>query len=245
MSTPAFDTFNQYAFGNYAGQIEDRNHADVVSRLAIGGAIGYGLAVTDTGERSAQLPGSTDIPYGITVRETIRDNPAGDNPTPEYPEDHEMSVIRVGRIHVTTTDGSAVGEPVYVTPSTGVITNDPSGSLQATPDANNTGDGTAGSLAVVSGAIPGRYRAVLTATATDGGTFTVYDPNGANLGTVDVGNAFDNGIQFTISDGAADFVIDDQFYFDVTTTNILFPNAKFKTAASAGALALVQLDGNA
>lgn len=154
MST-AFDTFNQYALGQYPGQLEDRSHADVVTRLASGSDIGYGLAVIDTGYKTAELPTGSEVSNGITVRETVRDNPAGDNPTPVYPQDHEMSVVRVGRIWVTTVDGAAAGDDVYVVPATGALTN-------------------------VAGATP----------------------------------------------------------------NIQLPNAKFKTAAAAGELALVQLDGN-
>lgn len=119
----AFDTFNQYAFGHYPGQIEDRSMADVVSRAASGSDIGYGLAVIDTGIRDAALPTGTEVSNGITVRETMLDNPAGDNPVPVYKQDHEMSVIRVGRVWVTTVDGAAIGETVYVVPGTGELTN--------------------------------------------------------------------------------------------------------------------------
>lgn len=120
----AFDTFDQYAFGHYPGQIEDRSMADVVSRVASGSAIGYGLGVIDTGIRDAALPTGTDVSTGITVRESMRDNPAGDNPVAVYPQDHEMSVIRVGRVWVSTVDGAAIGEQVYVVPATGALTND-------------------------------------------------------------------------------------------------------------------------
>jgi len=123
----AFDTFDQYAFGHYSGQIEDRSLADVVSRLASGSAIGYGRAVVDVDERSAKLPGEGDTPTAITVRETVRDNPAGDDPTPEYPEDTEMSAIRVGRVWVVTDVETETGDQVYVVPDTGELTNDDDG----------------------------------------------------------------------------------------------------------------------
>ena len=123
----AFDTFDQYAFGQFDGQIEDRGLADVVSRIASGSDIGYGLGVIDDGQRSAKLPTGSEVSTGITVRETVRDNAAGDNPTVVYPEGHTMSVIRVGRVWTTTTDGAAIGDSVYVVPSTGVITNTDSG----------------------------------------------------------------------------------------------------------------------
>lgn len=121
----AFDTFDQYGFGHYDGQIEDRSLADVVSRVAANSDIGYGLGVIDIDNRSAELPTGTEVSNGITVRESIRDNAAGDNPKPVYPQDHEMSVIRVGRVWVTTAAAAAPGGAVYVTPGTGVITSDP------------------------------------------------------------------------------------------------------------------------
>lgn len=149
----AFDTFTQYAADAYPGQIADRAMLDTVTRLAVGSAIGYGLGVIDLDDRSARLPTGSEVANGITVRETVRDNNASDAAV--YPEDHEMSVLRVGRIYVTTVDGAAVGDSVYVVPDTGEITN-------------------------VAGATP----------------------------------------------------------------NIQLPNAAFKTAASAGGIAMVQLDGN-
>lgn len=119
----AFDTFNQYAFGQFPGQIEDRGLADIISRLAEGSDIGYGLAVRDTGYRTARLPTGAEVSHGITVRETVRENPAGDTPTPVYPQNNEMSVIRVGRIWVNTVDGAAPGDSVFVVPDTGELTN--------------------------------------------------------------------------------------------------------------------------
>jgi len=123
----AFDTFNQYVDRAFNGQIEDRAMADVVSRVAEGSAIGFGLGVIDTGPRSAKLPTSTEASNGITVRETVRDNQSGDNPTVEYEQGDGMSVIRVGRVWATSDAGAAVGDSVYVIPSTGVLTNDAAG----------------------------------------------------------------------------------------------------------------------
>ena len=119
----AFDTFDQYSLGHYEGQVEDRGMADIVTRLAVDSDIGYGLAVIETDERSASLPTGAEVSNGITIREAVRDNPAGDNPTPGYEQDHEMSVIRVGRVWVKSVDGSAVNDLVYVVPGTGQLTN--------------------------------------------------------------------------------------------------------------------------
>jgi hypothetical protein len=146
----AFDTFDQYAFGHYPGQIEDRGMADVVSRVAAGSDIGYGLGVIDTGIRDAKLPTGSEVSTGITVRESMLDTPAGDNPTPVYKQDHEMSVIRVGRVWVSTVDGAAIGEQVYVVPATGALTNtDNSATNIALPGAVFKSAAAAGEMAIV------------------------------------------------------------------------------------------------
>ena len=120
--TTAFDTFDQYGFGAYDGQVADMGNTDIVSRIA-DEAIGYGLGVVDTSDATAKLPTGSEVSTGITVRETVRTNQDGLNPVPEYAAGETMSVIRVGRVHVTTVDGAALGDDVYVVPATGEITN--------------------------------------------------------------------------------------------------------------------------
>lgn len=145
----AFDTFNQYAFGHYPGQIEDRAGAEIVTKLAIQSDIGFGLAVADIDYRSAALVDSeyTD-PTGITVRETVRDNEAGNNPTTVYEEDTEMSVMRRGRIWVAVSDGAAAEDPVYVDPADGTIKSGSTGNTQF-PNATFKTSASAGELALV------------------------------------------------------------------------------------------------
>jgi hypothetical protein len=146
----AFDNFSQYGFGHFPGQVEDLAMSDIVSRVADSSAIGYGLGVIDIDQRSARLPTSSEVSNGITVRETVRDNPAGDKPTPEYPQDHEMSVMRVGRIWVTTVDGATFGDDVYVIPNTGDLTNDAAGGTNIQlPNAAFKSAASAGDVALV------------------------------------------------------------------------------------------------
>lgn len=146
----AFDTFDQYAFGQYDGQMEDRAMADVVSRIATGSAIGYGVAVFETSQREARLPTGSEVSKGITVRETVRDNPAGDSPTPQYDEGEAMSVIRVGRVWVSTVDGAAHNDDVYVVPDTGELTNTANtGTNIQLPNAKWKSDANAGGRALV------------------------------------------------------------------------------------------------
>ena len=125
----AFDEFDQYAGRAYPGMLADRNHADVVTRLITDtNGVGFGVAVTDVGERSAEIPGAGEVPNGITVRETVRDNDATD--TPEYPQGYEASVVRVGRVWVKAA-GATKGQ-VYVVPDTGALTSSASGNLTFT-----------------------------------------------------------------------------------------------------------------
>ena len=123
----AFDNFDQYADLAYEGQVADRGNVDIVSRVANGSDINYGRAVRDIDQRAARLPTGSEVSHGITVRETVRDNPAGDNPTPVYPQGEAMSVMREGRMYVATVDGAAVNDSVYVVPDTGELTNDAAG----------------------------------------------------------------------------------------------------------------------
>lgn len=86
-----------------------------------------------------------------------------------------------------------------------------------TAEAGNVGNGTAAvaSPSTGVGAQDGQYRAVCVGTATNGGTFEVYDPNGDPVGTATVGTLFSNEVRFTISDGSTDFAAGDEFKIDV------------------------------
>lgn len=96
------------------------------------------------------------------------------------------------------------------------------GSPTSTPDAGNTGDGTVGSLSVTGAPRPGAYNLECTAVAVDAGTFKLVDPNGTVLKsdiTVGVAQSV-NGLDFTISDGAADFAVGDKFAVEVPATDM-------------------------
>ncbi|HEV7278393.1 MAG TPA: phage tail tube protein [Devosiaceae bacterium] len=87
------------------------------------------------------------------------------------------------------------------------------GSATVAADAGNTGNGvlTLADPAFAAGAAAGDYRVVCTAAAAGGGTFEVLDTDDEQIGTVDVGDAFDGPVKFTIADGAADFEVGDEF----------------------------------
>lgn len=86
------------------------------------------------------------------------------------------------------------------------------------PVVSGTGNGTISALSLGPDARPGRYRFVCTATATNGGTFTVTGPDGDVLGifvlTAGAGTASaftTRQINFTITDGGTDFAANDAF----------------------------------
>lgn len=81
-----------------------------------------------------------------------------------------------------------------------------------TADAGNTGDGTCAAASLGAKAQLGTYTLECVATAADGGTFAVFAPDGARLADALVGAAYSGPqVNFTISDGAADFVLGDKF----------------------------------
>jgi hypothetical protein len=91
----------------------------------------------------------------------------------------------------------------------------------------NTGNGSIGSLSVLSGAQTGNYVATFSSPT----SFTVTDPLGRTLASGAVGVAFANQIGFTISAGGVAFVAGDSFAID----NILPPASGFYTIATAAA----------
>lgn len=72
-----------------------------------------------------------------------------------------------------------------------------------------------GTTPVLAGAKAGAYTATCVATATNGGTFRVEDPDGNVLGDVAVGGTFSDDIKFVIADGATDFALNDRFTITV------------------------------
>lgn len=91
------------------------------------------------------------------------------------------------------------------------------GAAAAAAKAGNTGNGVFtldAATPILSGAKVGVYVARCIEAAANGGTFRVFDPEGRVLGDVAVGGTFADQIKFSIADGAADFVVGDEF--DVT-----------------------------
>lgn len=118
--------------------------------------------------------------------------------------------------------GIGFGLPVFKgTTDKGVIEGDSEVfSAVAAARAGNTGNGTITPTPTVGvGAKAGVYTAQAFATASNAGKFRVEDPDGIEVGVATVGVAFNRGgLQFTIADGATDFVDGDTFEITVTAT---------------------------
>jgi len=107
-----------------------------------------------------------------------------------------------------------------------------SGTITGAAVAGNTGNGTIGSLSVQGSAKKGVYRITCIEDATNGGRFTVEDPEGKTLGVATVAKVHASGIRFTIADGSTDFAVGDSF--TATVTNLAVKHKKSLNSATDG-----------
>lgn len=104
-----------------------------------------------------------------------------------------------------------------------------------TADAGNTGDGTVTAVAGIPGIIPrvGTWLLTCVDTAVHGGTFSLTDPGGnvirnnlvmtAGAGVATIFTIPEAGLVFTITDGAADFILADEFAIAITASGKYVP----------------------
>lgn len=95
---------------------------------------------------------------------------------------------------------------------------DEGGAVTVTPTAKagNTGNGSIGTVTADTGAEQGAYKVLIIEPATNGGTFRVERPDGTEDGTGTIGVAYNGTINFTLADGATDFVAGDGFTVNVS-----------------------------
>lgn len=94
---------------------------------------------------------------------------------------------------------------------------------------NAGGTGAIGAVVVGAGAKKGVYKLVCIEPAANAGKFEVNDPDGVIIGVATVGVAFNaGGLQFTIADGATDFISGEGF--DITVAD---GDGKYLLAAAA------------
>jgi hypothetical protein len=105
---------------------------------------------------------------------------------------------------VDLASGQVLGKIKTSTPTTGTA-------------GTNTGNGTCGSVTAGNLVKIGTYTLTCIAAATNSGTFEVKDPDGQALGRATVAVAYTSSqINFTIADGATDFIVGDKFTIAVT-----------------------------
>ncbi len=95
------------------------------------------------------------------------------------------------------------------------------GALSATAEAfaGNTGNGVMGAITVDAGAPTGEYKLLITEPASNVGNFVVERPDGVVDGQGDVAAAYNGSINFTLADGATDFVAGDGFTITVVAAD--------------------------
>ena len=114
--------------------------------------------------------------------------------------------------------GSLIGEISKVCPTTG------------TADGGNSGNGTCTSVTAGTKAELGTYTLRCIDADTDAATFAVYTPSGVRLYDAATGVAYSSPhINFTVSDGSADFVVGDSFTIAITSPS----SEKYKLALAA------------
>ncbi len=106
----------------------------------------------------------------------------------------------------------AVGENLTRGAVVGKIT---VGAASAAAAAGNTGNGTMGAVTTGADAKPGVYKVVIVEPGANVGTFIVEDPDGVIVGRGTVAAAFTGPVNFTLADGATDFVSGDTFNITV------------------------------
>lgn len=114
------------------------------------------------------------------------------------------------------------------------------GTVTGAAQAGNTGNGTITGLSAGGAAKVGVYRAVCIEPGANVGTFALFDPDGVEVGTATVAVGFTGPVNFTINDGAADFISGDTFNISVSGLTskytILAPAATDGTQIAAGIL---------
>ena len=102
------------------------------------------------------------------------------------------------------------------------------GTLTSSPGPTNVGDGTVTGLSLTGTPASGTYALTCTSAVVDGGVFSLVDPSGNAVGgpiTIPPGPGGSitvdrNGLEFTLTDGAADFAVGDSFAINVPATAV-------------------------
>jgi Bacteriophage lambda head decoration protein D len=102
------------------------------------------------------------------------------------------------------------------------------GAAASAPFAGNTGNGVMGAVTTGANSKPGIYNVLIIEPGANVGTFLVEDPDGNIVGRGTVAVAFAGPINFTLADGATDFISGDGFQITVAAGT-----GKFRKAVAA------------
>ena len=103
------------------GSLSDLRDNEIVSRLAEGGDIGFGLVVTLGTDKEKQAVIGGAAPYGITVRDlSLQYDQVGQTEL-KYVDEDPMSLIRRGAINLACAEGCTPDSAVKYNTTTGVI----------------------------------------------------------------------------------------------------------------------------
>lgn len=125
----------------------------------------------------------------------------------------ESAALNLINEEIVLLTGSGVVLPGTVL---GLVDEGGSVTVLGTAKAGNTGNGAIGTVTADTGAEQGTYKLTIIEPAANGGTFRVERPDGTEDGTGAVGSAYNGTINFTLADGATDFVAGDGFSVAVT-----------------------------
>src|SRR6185369_15621636 len=145
-------------------------------------------------------------------------------PCPGHLRGNKMTVLKedfhAGAFVVSEANGSYSRDKITIASGQNlkagaVLGQQTAGAIVGAAVAGNTGNGALSAVTGGNGVVPGVYRAIAIEPATNAGIFEVFSPSGILLGKATVGVAFAGQVNFTISDGATDFVSADAFTFTV------------------------------
>jgi hypothetical protein len=209
------------------------------------GGVPFGRAVSQGVNDKGVVLGGTKF-RGISIMDQFR-VPTPAIPVADYYQYRENIGVKTrGPIVVLNNSGGAVAaeDLVYFDATTGLFANSEGAISVAAPTFSGTGNGvlTRGTPAYGANHVAGVYTVRFVAAAANAGRFIVLDPQGDEVGEGNVGVAFAGPVNFTIADGATDFVVGDTFLLALTAaTQGPIPGARWQTSAVDQALAIVNL----
>lgn len=209
----------------YAGGLVDLSGAFIESRiqesatpLEFGAAVARGATAM-----GCAVPASVAaLIIGFAVRNAVY--AADEDGNVNFPQNRMVPVYRGGGspIFALAAEDAAAGDFVSVLTTANTL-GSASGDALATRVVaaavalgTNTGNGVFGTATADAGADLGDYDIVFIEPASGLGTFLVYKPDGTIDGDGVVGTAYNGSINFTIADGATDFIAGDAFTVSVS-----------------------------